>query len=108
MEVFFLQTCASHANCPPRIRDGSSQTRRQAVLRDHADFLRQCRYVFPDSSIQLLTECEAPHVGHLYTMVLADILKRWRVLLGEDDAQLLTGTDEHGMKVRTSAGARQV
>lgn len=32
-------------------------------------------------------------------MVLADILKRWRVLLGEDDAQLLTGTDEHGMKV---------
>lgn len=41
----------------------------------------------------------APHVGHLYTMVIADILKRWRVLLGETDAQLLTGTDEHGMKV---------
>lgn len=32
-------------------------------------------------------------------MVIADILKRWRVLLGETDAQLLTGTDEHGMKV---------
>ena len=41
----------------------------------------------------------APHVGHLYTMVIADILRRWRVLLGEKDAQLLTGTDEHGMKV---------
>lgn len=40
----------------------------------------------------------APHVGHLYTMILADILKRWRVLL-EEDAKLLTGTDEHGMKV---------
>lgn len=32
-------------------------------------------------------------------MVIADIIKRWRVLLGEKDAQLLTGTDEHGMKV---------
>jgi len=41
----------------------------------------------------------APHVGHLYTMVIADVLKRWQVLLGNRDAQLLTGTDEHGMKV---------
>lgn len=45
----------------------------------------------------------APHVGHLYTMVIADILKRWRVLLGDKNAQLLTGTDEHGMKVREPA-----
>lgn len=35
----------------------------------------------------------------MYTMVIADILKRWQVLLGNTDAQLLTGTDEHGMKV---------
>lgn len=41
----------------------------------------------------------APHIGHMYTMVIADILKRWQVLLGNTDAQLLTGTDEHGMKV---------
>jgi methionyl-tRNA synthetase len=33
-------------------------------------------------------------------MVIADILKRWQVLLGNKDAQLLTGTDEHGMKVQ--------
>ncbi|RAL08942.1 methionine--tRNA ligase MSM1 [Aspergillus homomorphus CBS 101889] len=45
----------------------------------------------------------APHVGHLYTMVLADVLKRWRALLGETDAQLLTGTDEHGMKIQQAA-----
>ena len=32
-------------------------------------------------------------------MVIADIMKRWQVLLGNTDAQLLTGTDEHGMKV---------
>ncbi|KAL2215554.1 methionine-tRNA synthetase [Thermoascus aurantiacus ATCC 26904] len=45
----------------------------------------------------------APHVGHLYTMVIADVLKRWQVLLGNRDAQLLTGTDEHGMKIQQAA-----
>ncbi|KAJ5309013.1 hypothetical protein N7508_004392 [Penicillium antarcticum] len=45
----------------------------------------------------------APHVGHLYTMVIADIMKRWQVLLGNEDAQLLTGTDEHGMKIQQAA-----
>ncbi|KAJ5465145.1 methionine--tRNA ligase [Penicillium daleae] len=44
----------------------------------------------------------APHVGHFYTMVIADILKRWQVLLG-NDAKLLTGTDEHGMKIQQAA-----
>jgi methionyl-tRNA synthetase len=42
----------------------------------------------------------APHVGHLYTMVLTDIIKRWQVLKGRK-ALLLTGTDEHGLKVRS-------
>ncbi|KAL1591575.1 methionyl-tRNA synthetase [Paraconiothyrium brasiliense] len=47
----------------------------------------------------------APHVGHLYTLVLTDILKRWRVLKGET-ALMCTGTDEHGLKVqRASAKA---
>lgn len=47
----------------------------------------------------------APHVGHLYTMVLADIHKRWHVLKGEK-ALLCTGTDEHGLKIqRASAKA---
>ncbi|KAL4998752.1 tRNA synthetases class I (M)-domain-containing protein [Aspergillus recurvatus] len=47
----------------------------------------------------------APHVGHLYTMVLADVLKRWRTLIGDNEAQLLTGTDEHGMKIQQAANA---
>lgn len=44
----------------------------------------------------------APHVGHLYTMVLTDILKRWQLLKGRN-ALLLTGTDEHGLKVQRAA-----
>ena len=39
-----------------------------------------------------------PHIGHLYTLVLTDILKRWQILRGKK-AILCTGTDEHGMKV---------
>ena len=44
----------------------------------------------------------APHIGHLYTLVLADILKRWHALLGEKSI-LCTGTDEHGMKIQQAA-----
>lgn len=45
----------------------------------------------------------SPHVGHLYSMILADVFKRWEVLKGEREAILCTGTDEHGMKVQRAA-----
>ncbi|KAK2748321.1 methionyl-tRNA synthetase [Myotisia sp. PD_48] len=45
----------------------------------------------------------SPHIGHFYTMLLSDILKRWQVLLGNTDAKLLTGTDEHGLKIQQVA-----
>lgn len=44
-----------------------------------------------------------PHAGHLYSLLLADVLKRWQVLKGDSRAALLTGTDEHGMKVQKAA-----
>ncbi|GAB7345326.1 hypothetical protein MBLNU457_3679t1 [Dothideomycetes sp. NU457] len=44
----------------------------------------------------------APHVGHMYTMILADVMKRWAVLQGKR-AILCTGTDEHGMKIQQAA-----
>ncbi|KAM0433960.1 hypothetical protein ACHAPT_003904 [Fusarium lateritium] len=44
----------------------------------------------------------APHIGHLYTMVLADVLKRWQQINGRE-ALLCTGTDEHGMKIQQAA-----
>jgi methionyl-tRNA synthetase len=40
----------------------------------------------------------APHIGHLYTTVLADIMARWKRLNGFD-VFFLTGTDEHGAKL---------
>ena len=43
-----------------------------------------------------------PHVGHLYTSILTDVLKRWHALLGKKSI-LCTGTDEHGMKIQQAA-----
>lgn len=42
------------------------------------------------------------HIGTAYTTVLADAIKRYHVLKG-DDAYLLTGTDEHGQKIQEKA-----
>ncbi|MCP4601302.1 MAG: methionine--tRNA ligase [Proteobacteria bacterium] len=39
-----------------------------------------------------------PHIGHLYTTVLVDTLKRYHLMMG-DETYFLTGTDEHGEKI---------
>ncbi|MCX5787905.1 MAG: methionine--tRNA ligase [Elusimicrobia bacterium] len=49
----------------------------------------------------------APHIGHAYTTLAADILNRFRVMRGEK-TRLLTGTDEHGSKIEEVARARGV
>ncbi|HNX58993.1 MAG TPA: methionine--tRNA ligase [Spirochaetota bacterium] len=43
-----------------------------------------------------------PHIGHAYTTVVADFLKRFHVMRGYD-AYFLTGTDEHGDKIVKAA-----
>jgi methionyl-tRNA synthetase len=45
---------------------------------------------------------DAPHIGHAYTTILADVLARYHRLLGIP-TQFLTGTDEHGQKVYEAA-----
>lgn len=45
-----------------------------------------------------------PHIGHAYTTIVADAVKRFRRMMG-DEAWLTTGTDEHGQKVEQSAQA---
>ena len=42
------------------------------------------------------------HIGTAYTTVLADSLKRYHQLKGED-VYMLTGSDEHGQKIQTKA-----
>jgi methionyl-tRNA synthetase len=45
-----------------------------------------------------------PHLGHAYTTILADIIKRYQEQRGVD-TMLLTGTDEHGEKIEQKAKA---
>jgi methionyl-tRNA synthetase len=46
----------------------------------------------------------APHIGHTYTTLAADTVKRFKRMQGYDSV-LTTGTDEHGQKVERSAQA---
>ncbi|MDP2735727.1 MAG: class I tRNA ligase family protein, partial [bacterium] len=49
----------------------------------------------------------APHLGHAYSTIAADTIRRYRKMRGYD-AFLLTGTDEHGQKVERAARAAGV
>ena len=44
-----------------------------------------------------------PHVGHLYSLVLTDVIRRHRALSGDTTTCMLTGVDEHGMKIQRAA-----
>ena len=45
---------------------------------------------------------DKPHLGHVYTTVACDVLARFKRLDGFD-VKFLTGTDEHGLKVKQAA-----
>ena len=45
-----------------------------------------------------------PHLGHAYTTIVADALTRWHRLIG-DEVHFVTGTDEHGLKIKQAAEA---
>jgi methionyl-tRNA synthetase len=49
----------------------------------------------------------SPHLGHAYEKVLADVIARFRRLMG-DRVYFLTGTDEHGQKIQQTARKRGV
>ncbi|MGL2584412.1 methionine--tRNA ligase [Helicobacter pylori] len=48
---------------------------------------------------------DIPHIGHAYTTLIADTLKKYYTLQGEE-VFFLTGTDEHGQKIEQSARLR--
>jgi methionyl-tRNA synthetase len=45
---------------------------------------------------------DVPHIGHAYTTVAADVLARYKRMMGFD-VRFLTGSDEHGQKVEKAA-----
>ncbi len=45
---------------------------------------------------------DLPHIGHIYTTVMADVMARFMRLRGRQ-VYFLTGTDEHGQKIERAA-----
>ncbi len=49
----------------------------------------------------------APHIGHAYEKILADVIIRHKRQL-IDNAFMLTGTDEHGIKIQKTAASKGI
>jgi len=47
----------------------------------------------------------SPHVGHAYTNIIADCMARYK-RLKQEEVFFLTGTDEHGEKIKKAASAQ--
>ncbi len=50
---------------------------------------------------------DAPHIGHAYTTIAADVLARYHRAEGRD-VHFLTGTDEHGIKIVKAAAEKGI
>lgn len=50
---------------------------------------------------------DMPHIGHIYTTVMADVFARYRRLCGAE-VRFLTGTDEHGQKIEKAARSQGI
>ena len=49
----------------------------------------------------------APHIGHAYEKILSDIITR-HFTQRCDDVYMLTGTDEHGIKIQKTAASKGI
>lgn len=82
---------------------GSGPRHRPAVA---ADFERSQPSVYEDPKFYLTTPIyyvnAAPHIGHTYTTIAADLVKHYKAMSGYD-VVLTTGTNKHGQKIERAA-----
>ncbi|MFY9552583.1 MAG: methionine--tRNA ligase [Thermoanaerobaculia bacterium] len=50
---------------------------------------------------------DLPHIGHIYSTVVTDVITRFHRLMGHD-TRFLTGTDEHGQNIEKAASQQGV
>ncbi|XP_038555303.1 methionine--tRNA ligase, mitochondrial [Micropterus salmoides] len=80
-----------------------SRHHRMAVLRyTSTHFCKDDRSYFITTPIFYVNA--SPHLGHLYSAVIADCLHRYKLLQGFN-SKFATGTDEHGLKIQQAAEA---
>jgi methionyl-tRNA synthetase len=65
--------------------------------------MSNCKTIYITTPIYYVND--VAHIGHAYTTIIADMLARYSRLVGYDTF-FLTGTDEHGQKIASSAEAK--
>ncbi|XP_065226667.1 methionine--tRNA ligase, mitochondrial-like [Planococcus citri] len=78
-------------------------------VRRYPQVLRFCRKHYSTSFVTtpIFYVNAAPHIGHLYSAVIADAYHRFEALRNPDKTAIFsTGTDEHGIKVQQAAGSK--
>lgn len=80
------------------------------ISRPQYSILMQVRISLPCLSRKALTDAfEVPHIGHLYSLVVADIFARHaRLTMPTRPVHFITGTDEHGLKIQKAAQDRNM
>ncbi|KAM0730719.1 Methionine--tRNA ligase, mitochondrial [Formica fusca] len=78
------------------VRSSWSQTIKRQYVKD----LSRNKYI----TTPIFYVNAGPHIGHLYSAVLADAITRYNTMLGHKTF-LTTGTDEHGNKIKAAAAA---
>jgi len=75
----------------------------ELVDSDNHRVKKQEKYYYISTPIYYVNS--KPHIGHMYTSVIADFLARWKQLHsnGKQKVILATGTDEHGLKIQQAA-----
>lgn len=72
-------------------------------------YVNACMSLFDTTCERLSAELPAPHVGHLHSLVLSDVIARYSRLRHPDRPVIFsTGTDEHGLKIQQAARAAGV
>lgn len=55
------------------------------------------------------TPSKVPHIGHLHSLVVADIFARFSKISDPTrPVRFVTGTDEHGLKIQNAAKAKDM
>ncbi|XP_012542028.2 methionine--tRNA ligase, mitochondrial [Monomorium pharaonis] len=72
----------------------------KTVKRQYVQDLSQNKYI----TTPIFYVNAGPHIGHLYSAVLADAVARYNNMLGHKTF-FTTGTDEHGNKIKAAAAA---
>src|SRR4030095_6363746 len=92
-----LERATSHFAPTARLRAGRPRSQKK-VARDHPKACMKTFYV----TTPIYYANSLPHLGHLYTMIVADTIARHQRQRGIETF-FLTGTDEHGINIERAA-----